>query len=220
MMIGDNTDDNISYRNSNYGEFTAHYWVLNNYLRSCEEEYIGFCHYRRFFNWLVDENIKFYKFKSISQSNFIDIFNKFDQKKIYTKIKDYDIILPHKITMSRSIIDQYASAHPYEDMINAINITKRLYPDYIPYISKTLNGKDVYFCLNFTMKKNMIIDFIYWSQSILDELYKNSDFSKYNTYRTIRTPAYIMERLFNVWIAYQIGENNIKILELDSYQLA
>ena len=42
-MIGDDTGDNISYKNPNYCELTALYWAWKN----CDADYIGFMHYRR-----------------------------------------------------------------------------------------------------------------------------------------------------------------------------
>lgn len=45
-MIGDDTGDNISSKNPFYSELTAQYWAWKNYHDS---EYVGFCHYRRYF---------------------------------------------------------------------------------------------------------------------------------------------------------------------------
>ena len=39
--MGDNTGDNISYKNANYCELTGLYWAWNN----LDCEYFGLCHY-------------------------------------------------------------------------------------------------------------------------------------------------------------------------------
>ena len=39
----------ISQKNPNYGEYTFHYWLWKNYLDKIENEWIGFCQYRKFF---------------------------------------------------------------------------------------------------------------------------------------------------------------------------
>jgi hypothetical protein len=53
QIIPDNLGDNISFKNKNYCELTAHYYVLKN----LEFDYAGLMHYRRIFttrnNWYV-----------------------------------------------------------------------------------------------------------------------------------------------------------------------
>ena len=54
--LRDNTNENISNKNSFYGEYTFHYWFWKNKLTEINEEtWIGFCAYRRF--WASQKNI-------------------------------------------------------------------------------------------------------------------------------------------------------------------
>ena len=47
----DNTNKNISQKNKHYGELTFYYWYWKNKLESVKENrWVGFCHYRRFWN--------------------------------------------------------------------------------------------------------------------------------------------------------------------------
>ena len=47
--LRDNSGDNISEKNSFYGEYTFHYWFWKNKLIEISEDtWIGFCSYRRF----------------------------------------------------------------------------------------------------------------------------------------------------------------------------
>ena len=51
--IIDNTENNIAYKNENYGEITFHYWFWKNRLKNYLENdsvWIGFCQKRGF--WL------------------------------------------------------------------------------------------------------------------------------------------------------------------------
>lgn len=52
-MIGDDTGDNISEKNSSYSEMTAHYWIWKNIH---DVEYVGLCHYRRLFGVDITSN--------------------------------------------------------------------------------------------------------------------------------------------------------------------
>ena len=55
--LRDNTGVNISHKNPYYGEYTFHYWLWKNYLEKIEnQEWLGFCAYRRFWS---NENNKY-----------------------------------------------------------------------------------------------------------------------------------------------------------------
>ena len=47
--IGDDTGDNISNKNMSFNELTAVYWAWKNYDKLGNPDYIGLCHYRRYF---------------------------------------------------------------------------------------------------------------------------------------------------------------------------
>ena len=54
----DNTGNNISSKNKNYGEYTFHYWVWKNYMEQLSSKWIGFCQYRKFWTTKNFENTK------------------------------------------------------------------------------------------------------------------------------------------------------------------
>ena len=79
----DNSGINISKKNKNYAECTYRYWFWKNYLEKCDDEWIGFCHYR-----------KFWSLKKIDQT-YINVNNIYDQvlKEIPIQYQDYETIL-------------------------------------------------------------------------------------------------------------------------------
>ena len=68
--ISDKHNDNISYKNKYYGEYTFHYWLWKNHLNKIESEWIGFCQYRKFFTKkdITTKNISFENLQNISKS--------------------------------------------------------------------------------------------------------------------------------------------------------
>ena len=54
-IMWDDTWDNISDKNNDYAELTAQYWVRKNYKLS-DSDYVGFCHYRRYFTYKYKYN--------------------------------------------------------------------------------------------------------------------------------------------------------------------
>ena len=72
--IRDNTMNHISKKNSWYGENTFYYWLWKNHLKkSFDADWVGFCHYRRF--WVKDPEEKEFKGlnKSIIQHPLMDL---------------------------------------------------------------------------------------------------------------------------------------------------
>ena len=61
----DKSGVNISEKNRYYGEYTFHYWLWKNYLDQMNDEWIGFCQYRKFWS------LKQYKTEKINFSNLI-----------------------------------------------------------------------------------------------------------------------------------------------------
>lgn len=213
-ILKDNTNDNIGHKNPHYGEMTAWYWVWKNYLKIHPElEYVGFCHYRRFFNFSNKQ------YKSDQGRIYYDTFHKIFKKHYTLKnivpFLNADIILPEnrnlKGTTLRESYDQY---HPTKDMKKMIEITLKKYPQYSDIILNTLNGHCGYFCLNFIMKKSLFISFMEWIFPLLDELEKNCNWNEYKNYNSIRAPAFLVERFFNIWINIQKAEHQITISEI------
>jgi hypothetical protein len=87
--LSDKTKNNISFKNSYYGEYTFHYWLWKNYLNKIPDNYwIGFCTYRRY--WAKDNNLNSEELnKKVNKNNFTSLV----MNKISPKWKDYEVIL-------------------------------------------------------------------------------------------------------------------------------
>ena len=81
--LQDNSGDHISEKNPYYGEYTFHYWLWKNYLDKIEDEWIGFCQYRKF--WSVE--------KDNLLPNSLDELRPLILNEIPKSYENYDVIL-------------------------------------------------------------------------------------------------------------------------------
>ena len=152
----------------------------------------------------------------VSDRKMQKLLKKTEESEILNFIENYDIILPEKFSFNCNIVQQYCdSSHPLEDFEAAIKIIKENYPEYIEATEKYLNGNSGYYCLNFLMRKDLYIKCISW---IFDILFKLEEERKeiwvnYTEYCNIRTPAYIAERIINIWLIHNIEHYNLKVKE-------
>lgn len=91
-ILWDDTWDNISYKNNDYAELTAQYWVWKNYNLS-DSDYVWFCHYRRYFtykyryNFLKSMKCMYNDSRFISEF-FIRLFFYFQKSLCFDSIKN------------------------------------------------------------------------------------------------------------------------------------
>lgn len=188
---GDNTEEHISDKNSNYCELTGLYWAWKNL--NCE--YIGLCHYRRYFT-----------IKPLSQ-RLLNKNNKFDliltQSEIEDMLSRYDIIVPTKRNyFIETIRSHYQHAHHIKDLDETKKIISEKYPEYLGSFEQIMNGTTLHLFNMFIMKKADFNRYCEWLFDILFELEQRVDISDYDAYQS-RIFGFISERLFNVWLLHQ-----------------
>lgn len=188
--IKDNTGDNISKKNSIYCELTGLYWIWKNYNNS---EYIGLCHYRRFF---ADNAYCINYDKSILSSS-----------KLLEEIKNYDIILPctskkNKNNHYYTNNSDYESDRVYIEITSAI---KDLYPEYLNTAIDVLKNKRMSFGNIFIANKTIFSKYCDWLFQI--EFYLENFIVENFGEIEPREMGFISEWLLNIWVQY----NKLKI---------
>ena len=187
--LGDNTGDNISAKNANYCELTGLYWAWKN----LKNDYIGLCHYRRYF---ARENIHTDNIEKKKTA----ILHRKDYEKL---LQEYDVILPVKRNYYiETVRSQYEHAHNKRDLDEAEKIIKELYPEYSEAFTKVMSRTKLHILNMFVMKKTLFDEYCSWLFNILFELEKRIDINSYNQYEA-RVFGFISERLFNVWLEKQ-----------------
>lgn len=190
--ISDNTGINISSKNKTYCELTALYWIWKN----CNIDYVGLCHYRRFF---CKKNPVTKKFSILTKKD----INKLTEK--------YDIVIPREADLKMTIYDHYDKNHYIKDLDMCLEAINHLYPDYAQSFDRIVHQNKIRLFNMFIAKKELINQFFEWLFNILKYVEGNIDISTYDTYQK-RVFGYLSERLFNVWIYH--NSNGLKIKEL------
>ncbi len=184
----DNTGENISAKNPNFCELTGLYWAWKN--MSCD--YIGLCHYRRYFSRPVHtKNLN--KLKAA-------IYTGSDYKRL---LQQYDIILPVKRNYYiETVRSQYEHAHFKSDLDETERIIAEKYPDYSAAFTTVMNRRSLHLYNMFVMSKAQFDTYCKWLFTILFTLEQRIDISSYDTYEA-RVFGFLSERLFNVWLEKQ-----------------
>ncbi|WP_373766824.1 DUF4422 domain-containing protein [Glaesserella sp.] len=201
-IIGDDTGENISRKNTSWCELTVIYWMWKN----IDADYYGLFHYRRFLN-----------FNSLGGG--YNIFNGFDldtvkefgwdDNKIRSVCEKFDIISSpiwniHPVGLPNYVMtnyDFYAKEHFSEDLDIVINLIKEKTPDIYPYALKSLYSKECFFANMLIMKKEYFHNYCNWIFDILFEAEKLIDISSYDPYQK-RIWGFIAERLSNCYLEY------------------
>lgn len=177
--MGDDTGDNISAKNPYYSELTGLYWLWKN-IRSTE--YIGLCHYRRYF---LNENNRI-----MSRTDFLPILER------------YDIIISQPVIAKQCYRDTYAEAHNIHDLEAVGEAISLLYPNCMPIFQEVLNGNKLY-CGNLMVTtKKWFDEYATWLFSIFEAAEKKIDVSSYDDYHR-RVYGFLSEQLLYVWVCYR-----------------
>ena len=172
-MIGDDTGDNISEKNPYYSEMTAQYWAWKNYH---DTEYIGFCHYRRFFK---------------------DSFTNDNIDKI---IKGYDVLMVGPLLREHNRLNFLKNFMSGEDIMIFVKILNKIYPDYYKTLIRYSNDFVDYPLNMFICKKNIFDKYAQWIFTILFECEKYIKLSPYSRGR--RVFGYIAEFLMPIYFIH------------------
>lgn len=188
-------EDNISSKNDIYCELTGYYHIWKHVH---DVDYVGFCHYRRFFahkRFCYDNNANI-----LSGKELLDI------------LKEHDVILGapsskngarHGCFPTQAEIEEF---FPYRIMMPVI---KKLYPDYAEEFNREFFIGEMSFCNMFVCSKDI---FDNYCKFLFDVLFKVEEHLKMENIGGVapREMGYFSEWLLNVWVR----KNKLKV----SYQ--
>lgn len=175
---GDDTGDHISYKNANYCELTGIYWMWKNV--NCD--YIGLCHYRRYF--VKDGQL-------------------LTQAYVENILQQYDLILGNSsISPHGSVESHYDHQHYHKDLVTCRKVLTGICPEYVAAFDVCMQSNLMNLGNMMIAKKQIFDDYCAWLFAVLEEVEKRTDLSTYDTYQA-RLYGFLSERLLRVWVMMQ-----------------
>jgi hypothetical protein len=177
-----------------YCELTTQYWAWKN-VRS---DYVGFCHYRRYFNFtdtFYDEN----PYGEVMDGSIDEAAVKkygLDDETIRKCVSGYDVITTgfHDLRQfpgdAGTPREQYEAAERlhYQDLEAVSRIVKDMHPDYSTDVDEFLDGHLSCFCNMYIMRNEIFSAYCEWLFPILERFCAEADMSHYSK-EALRTPG-------------------------------
>ena len=185
-VMGDDTGENISLKNPSYCEMTAHYWIWKNVK---DAEYVGLCHYRRFFAIdAIEENIDHL-------------------------MQDVDVILVEPSYYVDSVYSYFAKFIGAENMTILSLVMKQHYLDYYETLEKICDGVKFHPFNMLICRKSLYDQYCEWIFSILEECEKYIKSAPYTNAN--RALAYMAEMLTGVYFIHR----QMRIMSVPYYKI-
>lgn len=170
----DDARDNISDKNPNRCEMTAHYWIWKNRL-DIEDEYVGIYHYRRFLD-MSDDDLR------------------------RMKANDVDVVLPFPMIHYPSAIIHHTWYVREDDWQVMRQVLRELHPEYNARFDEIFARPYFYNYNIMIAKKSVFADYCAWLFPILDAIEERS--VPKGKYRADRYTAYMSESLTTLYFMY------------------
>lgn len=188
---GDDMGDNISDKNRNYCELTALYWAWKNLTGI---DYIGLCHYRRYFNFAPS----FFQRRDKYVIQLKDLGIKQELPDIPALFREYDMLLPKPFLSGRSLRRHYCVFHNSSDYDILRQVISELTPGYMKAFDELMDNTNRLMSYNMFLTTWECFDhYCNWLFKILFEVEKRIEISG-ETYQA-RVFGFMSERLLNVY---------------------
>lgn len=174
--VGDNIGKNISALNDLYGELTGLYWISQNIQGM---DYIGLCHYRRYF--INDQKYP------MNRQEYLSI------------LKDHDIIVPVQQQCDGAYYDYFCQFHNGKDLDAVGRALKKLYPDYAESYDRAMSGHRFFYGNLMVTGLDILKDYADWLFHIFAEASKEIDVSSYDAYHK-RVYGFLSEQMILTYI--------------------
>ena len=187
---------NIAALNPAYCELTVQYWAWKNTRSSV----VGFCHYRRMMNFVIDQTWLAPGNSSLPLDQaMVDYLAAPAQlQRVQTLMQHYDLIIPRQVRTLPSIEQQYVSCverAPWEAFLRVVKLVYSKHP-----------GVEAYFRLApqapmwnmFVMRRDLFEAYCEELFLVMDAVYEQIG-QPYDSYQN-RYPGFLGERFLGLWM--------------------
>lgn len=222
---GDDTGDNISHKRMTFCEFTVQYWAWKN----ADCDYFGLCHYRRYLSFADKQ----YEINDMSMVHIPELtpgkkrkMGLLNSEKMAALIRQYDIVTSQyadvhhmvtpqgKVETVREMWDAHDGVFFEKSSIDIMfRLIEELFPQYAESAAEYFGG-GLHRGFNcFVMKKELFYRMCEFQFTIMEKIDEFVDTTGY-TQTMKRTPAFIGEMLYGIFIYHVTTRENISVKEL------
>ena len=200
----DNEGENISEKNPSFCELTGLYWAWKNL--SCD--YMGLAHYRRHFTMSMKSGGGKEK---TTEEKMKEVLHTGEAEEL---VSQFPIILPKKRKYYiETLYSHYAHSHYAVHLDVTRKIIKERHPEYLAAFDAVMKQRSGYMFNMYIMRKDLSDQYCEWLFDILFELEKRMTDSELSAFQG-RFYGRVSEIIFNVWLKYQMKNNNFAAKEI------
>jgi hypothetical protein len=225
--VGDDTGDNISRQNRSYCELTAVYWIWKNYEKLDDLDYVGLMHYRRHFIFRPDYRLTFFervrrlfsKNRSFVRVKMMDgeYEGRFglDASTVRKAISNYDIVVPVPQDLLTTVYQNFKLNQKTGYLDTALDVLREKYPGYVGAAEECMRSFSANWGNMFVMKPAAFREYCSFVFSIMQEVERRvgGASSEHSNLKDAHA-AYIIERMWIIWLTYHKKAGKYRILEL------
>jgi len=207
-LESDFVSDGVHLDNKRWCEMSGIYKVWKS---SFKKSHVGFCHYRRIFNFsnIIEtinpiEDYKSNKRSDIINGDLLHNFRDFISPNLELFGNCNSIIIPPAESLSNSNFIHYASSHIANDYLSVISFIFNKYPTFRKALINSTADNYIFSNNMFILPIKFFDNLCSFWFDVLFEFERRNTTPKYNHGTQCRDIAYLSERVFDVWIRKQI----------------
>ncbi len=211
-MISDSTGNNIAALNPHYCELTALYWAWKN----DQSPYVGFYHYRRYMNFLVDQSWQggFGFAMPATQTTINYLGHERQEEQAMRMLQACDVIIPRLNAQDLSVESQYLKYHPAEPWEHFKLLLADRFPSGQRYVNLFLLSNLATTCNMFVMPRSIFEHYCSDLFAVIDPIWSQWG-PRWGGYLD-RYPGFLAERFLGFWLhmrALRVMEVPMLLLE-------